>query len=586
MKFFLMHARGTNHGAQASGSLSAVADTTWLSLVRVGITLLGFLLLYLLPGCSHNRHSIPRRLPPPQVEAGKETTNDESHNHLKTVQLASVHVTSEIADREARDAAVSESLRLVSPEDLAPSDEKAEQDVSAGESIDPRQPESLGSAGLAAEHLPEPEHGHEAPQVLPLPDAIATAFRQNPHLRIYLEHVEQARGLEGMAFAPYLPMVHAGYSVGAFDLNVDGNVEPSFIPGVGSVPVGLNVNTPYQLADLKLHWLLYDFGRRSGRYRQAGLAVDIAQLQRERAFQTVATDVSVAYYQVLRARALRTTARDAVRRSESDLEETRKLEQAGVVEREKRLRVEVQLAESQRKLDAAEGTEEVAHAALNLAIGLDLHAPTEVEKHSDIPPFTPSLAECLETAVNRRREFQVARRLIQAADLGQQTARADFAPKIVAEGALFDFHQDDPRADAGLGVGAIKLEWGLFEGGKRVAELRIANSKTRAAMTQAQIVAETVEFQVIEAYRNLVTARRGIDRSRPAVDHADENYRLVRARALLGDATSAELTDAESTLTRSQQDYVNSIHDYLTALARLEYAMGVTPTPRLVVRQG
>ena len=41
----------------------------------------------------------------------------------------------------------------------------------------------------------------------------------------------------------------------------------------------------------------------------------------------------------------------------------------------------------------------------------------------------------------------------------------------------------------------------------------------------------------------------------------------------------AEITDAESTLTRAQQDYLNSIHDYLIALARLEYAMGVTPTP-------
>jgi hypothetical protein len=32
-------------------------------------------------------------------------------------------------------------------------------------------------------------------------------------------------------------------------------------------------------------------------------------------------------------------------------------------------------------------------------------------------------------------------------------------------------------------------------------------------------------------------------------------------------------------LTRAQQAYLNSIHDYLIALARLEYAMGVTATP-------
>ena len=42
---------------------------------------------------------------------------------------------------------------------------------------------------------------------------------------------------------------------------------------------------------------------------------------------------------------------------------------------------------------------------------------------------------------------------------------------------------------------------------------------------------------------------------------------------------TAEITDAESALTRAQENYLNSIHDYLIGLVRLEYAMGVTPTP-------
>jgi outer membrane protein TolC len=123
------------------------------------------------------------------------------------------------------------------------------------------------------------------------------------------------------------------------------------------------------------------------------------------------------------------------------------------------------------------------------------------------------------------------------------------------------------------------LEWGLFEGGKRVAELRASDSKIRAAMAQADSIADTIAFQVTEAYRNLITARRGIDRARPAVTQAEENHRLVRARAKQGDATSAEITDAESTLTRAQQDYLNSIHDYLISLVRLDYAMGTGSTP-------
>jgi outer membrane protein TolC len=448
---------------------------------------------------------------------------------------------------------------------------------------------------------PATDAGREAAQVLTLPEAIETAFRVQPRLRVYQESIEQARRGEDIALAPFLPMAVAGYSVGGFDLNVGGNSVPlgplpgfTFLPAVGSIPIGLNINTGYEFADLKLQWLICDFGRRLGRYRQAGLAVDIAQLQSERAYQSVANEVAVAYYQVLRTRALRKTASDAVRRAEDDLDVAKKLEKGGALEKEKRLRVEVQLAESQRLLDAAEGAEAVAVAAFNLAIGLNVNAPTSPAPLSsgergggaeDIPPFAQSLAECLQTAVGLRREFQVARQSIQVADEGRLVAKAGFAPRVLAEGSLFDFQQSAPRGHADFALGFIKLEWGLFEGGRRVAELRVADSKIRAAMAQAESIADTIAFQVTEAYRLLITARLGIDRSRPAVTQAEESYRFVKARAKQGAALAAEITDAESALTRAQQNYLNSIHDYLIALVRLEYAMGVTPTPGSFSRQ-
>ena len=466
------------------------------------------------------------------------------------------------------------------------SKQETRQDTSGGDfgqTIPPKKTET------AEAKLPNPDSGSAVDsrpiQTLSLSEAIEMAFRQQPRLRVYLEGVEQARRGEDVAFAPFLPMAAAGYSVGGFDLNVGGNSTPlgqipgfTFIPALGSIPIGLNINTGYELADLKLQWLICDFGRRMGRYRQAGLATEIAQLQTDRAYQTVANEVSVAYYQVLRTRALKKTAQDAVRRSEDDLDVAKKLEKGGVLEKEKVLRVEVEVAESHRLLDGAEGAEAVAVAALNLAIGLNVNSQTGVQETSEVPPFTQSLAECLQGAVGMRREFQVARESIQVADEGRRVAKADFAPKILAEGSLIDFQQSAPRGHADLAAGGIKLEWGLFEGGKRVAELRISDSKIRAAMAQADTIADTIAFQVTESYRNLITARRGIDRSRPAVAQSEENHRLVRARAKLGDATSAEITDAESTLTRSQQAYLNSIHDYLIALARLDYAMGIAPT--------
>jgi outer membrane protein TolC len=426
-------------------------------------------------------------------------------------------------------------------------------------------------------------------QALTLPDAIALAFQFQPRLRASVESIEQARGKEDIAFAAFLPTLGTGFSVGGFDLNVGGAGLPlpglpsspafTFLPFTGALPIGLDIKTGYELAELKLQWLVCDFGRRLGRYHQADLAADIAQLQTDRAYQTVANDVAVAYYQVLRTRSLHRIAEESVHRAEDDLDVARKLARGGAVEREKVLQAESALARAQRALDVVEEAEGIAVAALNLAIGLNVSANTRVVDTAEIPPFTLGLPDCLQAAVTGRREFRVAREAVQVAQEGSRVARADFAPRVVAEGYLNDFQQSSPRGHADLALGFIKLEWGLFEGGKRVAELRVADSKIREAVAEAEGIADNIAFQVNQSYRQLVAARKGIDRSRAPVEQTRETYRLVQARSRQGDATPAEITDAEAALTRAEQEYANAVYDYLTALARLEYAMGATPTP-------
>jgi outer membrane protein TolC len=396
----------------------------------------------------------------------------------------------------------------------------------------------------------------------------------------------------------FLPIVSGSYSVGGFDLDVNGKPIrldlkgiPSsgftFLPGLGGLPVGLNVATGYELAELRVQWLVSDFGRRLGRLEQARLALDIAGLQTDRAFQTVANEVAVAYYSVLRSQAFRRTAVDADRRAIEELEDARKLEREGVVERETVLRAEVLKAETRQQLHATVEAEFVALAELNLAIGLKCGEPIHVADVAPaaIPPFRLSLADCLQTAIQNRREFFVAQRTVQIAQEGTRVAKADFAPKVVSEGLLFNFQQSAPTAYADFALGFIRLDWTLFEGGRRVSELRLADSRVREAMAQAESIADNIAFQVNESYRRLVTAQLGIEDARPAVAQARENYRLVRLRNLEGNATPTEITDSQASLTRAEQSYQNALYAYLTALARLEYAMGESPTPATLTCQ-
>src|SRR5438445_7345383 len=84
--------------------------------------------------------------------------------------------------------------------------------ASPGPVIQARADEPVAKAGDTdspkPEALPPAEAGTDGRvpcQPLQLPDAIATAFRLQPRLRVFLETVEQARGTGTIAAAPFDP---------------------------------------------------------------------------------------------------------------------------------------------------------------------------------------------------------------------------------------------------------------------------------------------------------------------------------------------------------------------------------------------
>src|SRR5271166_878743 len=386
---------------------------------------------------------------------------------------------------------------------------------------------------------------------LTVSEAIDVAFRSQPRLRAQLETIDQARGLQQIAFSAFLPAAGTSFAGGGFNLGLHGfplQITPvtgsNMMPITEPILIKSHFETTFDLIEGHVQWLLLDFGRRLGRYEQARLASDIAGLQTDRAFQTVADEVAIAYYGVLRTQALLRTAQDALRRADEQLRDARNLQREGVVERETVLRFEVQRAENLQQLHAATEAEFVALAGLNLAIGLKGNQPVRVADPTEIPPLAPSLIDCLRTAIRERREFAVVRRTVQIAVEGTRVARADFAPKAVANGTLLNLQTGRSTTNADLALGFIQLEWTLFEGGRKIAATRVADSVVRQTMAQAESIADNIAFQVHEAYRNAVTAWIGIEDARPAVEQARENYRLVQVRLREGAATPTEVADA------------------------------------------
>jgi outer membrane protein TolC len=343
----------------------------------------------------------------------------------------------------------------------------------------------------------------------------------------------------------------------------------------------INVDGPgpyavYQ-SELQLQWTLYDFGRTAGRHGQAELREKIAQLQASRARQTVAYDVAAAYLQALEAAALRRIAIQTVRRAEAVLQDVKARRDGGVALRDDVLRGQVQLSESRDALVRAEDAEVAALAQLNNALGRDASLPVRLVEGLTAGPLTVSLSDCLRLAAGRRPEVAAAQDRVAVAQFGRVAARGEFLPSLDLKGSLGRIEGNrDVVSGWQEGVG-IQLNVPLYRGGANRGNLRSADADIVQALADAQGILNGVSQEVTVAHRGVVSAQARTDLARPAVEQSDEALRIVRERYRNGTATPTDVIDAETSLTRSEQRYATARIEYLSALARLAYALGDEP---------
>lgn len=466
-----------------------------------------------------------------------------------------------------------------------------------------------------AEPKPDAQPGPPAPVVpgpepVTLDEARALAERVNPQLNRVREAVNRAAAEERIVFADFLPSL-------GFSHEFDGVTSRTGFAGIKpgrrfpQLPVrGVGPGAQdYEILDLELRYTVFQFGKRLARHDQAVLRWDIARLQTERARQSVGFDVSVRYAEVLEAYAAREVAERTVERAEAVLRDAVNLEKRGVLTREDVLRAEVQLADARQALTSTRSAVTVTHAALNRAIGIPVGHPTRVTEAglpvelpgaaATAPPppaeFTLELEQCLDLAVKNRPEFVVVQKAIHTAVRGVDATRADYLPTFGTRvtGSVVD----------GVGVqnatvlnSGIFLQWDFFAGGRRVGAVLAAESDVRAAAAEAQQVCDTIAFEVHVAFANIEDASERIRQTRKAAEQARETLRLVQARYNRGDAKPTDVVDAQTALTRAEQNANDARYAYLIALARMEFATAVPlsallraagldalPPPRLVL---
>jgi len=425
-----------------------------------------------------------------------------------------------------------------------------------------------------------PAQTPSAPQEITLPQAIEVALKNNPTLQAAGSYAESVRHAVAGVKAGYLPRLD--FSEGFMRSNNPVFVFSSLLTqrqfAAQNFALG-SLNFPLPLDNFRTQFAasapLFDAGQTSRRVRDARLDSQGAQHGVERTRQEVIYNVINAYLNQLLAQASVGVAETSVKATEEDLSRAQARQAEGQALLSDVLSAKVQLAQANEELIRARNEAAVAQAALDVAMGLPEDAPEQASGPlSDIAFETGTLAERQQRALALRPDYQQALIGKEKAANAIAGARAQFLPTA----SLFSSWEQDNETFAAHGgnnwAAGATLNFNLFDGGARRAELAESHARGRQADALRAQIAAGIRLQVRQAYLNLTAARQRVDVSRDSASQADESLKILRNRYDAGLASITDVLNAETAHARAQRDFLNAVYDNRVAYATLELATG------------
>lgn len=321
---------------------------------------------------------------------------------------------------------------------------------------------------------------------------------------------------------------------------------------------------------------LYSFGRAEHAYDAADRGVRVAELEAERVGQDLELAVRDAYFRLLEAQKIQGVVEASREVIERQLEIARDFLAQGLVAQNDVLTVEVQLAEREQERILARNNVELARAALNRVLGLDVERPTEVQDVFEVEPWRGELKTVLRLAIERRPDLEAARERIAIAQARYKRTRAEFFPVLYAFGS-YNYTTDEFQLNDDFFVGGAAVEIPIFDGGVTYTQLSQRRREIDEAIDLRDEQIDDVLLDVRQAYLVQSAAAERIPVARKAIELATENLRIVRDQYGQGLVTSVDVLIEEDRLSRARSNYYRALYAYHQAQARLTNALGGAP---------
>jgi len=310
-------------------------------------------------------------------------------------------------------------------------------------------------------------------------------------------------------------------------------------------------------------------GRRaSAAINQAREQLSAAQATYQGARLDLASQVTTAYFELLRKKALLEDAQETVHTAERELADAQKRNGAGDVPALDVIRAQAPLASSQADESRAETDVSLAEESLNNLLGAPLDDPVEAADIRSLPPqATFTLAEARQLAVLHSPDVQAADATVRANQAALDAARqyrdpsVAFALSDTRSGDVTSFSRDDtlqatvtvPLSDGGLGAGQ------LHEAQAVLAQAKIA----------ALVARRSAQSAVSAAYLNAASARRQLAAVSTARSVAQTSYEKTAEGYRAGLFPFTDVLSAQSALRQAEIASTQAFYDTAAAEAAL-----------------
>ena len=322
---------------------------------------------------------------------------------------------------------------------------------------------------------------------------------------------------------------------------------------------------------------LYNFGKREGLVQSARDTLDATQYAYNTTANNIVLAVKQAYYGVLQADALLRVNEDTVKSREVTLRQAQGFYDVGTKPKSDLTQAQANLYLAQANLIVARNGVDVAWANLVNAMGVDEFSKQPLAEDLSLTPFPMSLDEAKKTAFAARPELLQFEAQLKAQDQLIAVARRNHLPDF-----LFTSSYGRQGNDVGSNLFPLQPSWQvqlslnipIFNGFQTTYQIQQALYTYYSIKEQERVERQQVALQVQQNYLNLTAAQEVVKANEAAVRAAKENLELHQGRYEVGYAPLVEVTDAQTTLTTAQTNYVNALVSYKLSLAQLVNAIG------------